>query len=564
MGIVEDNVRRMYDESQGIYRNISTPEVIEEPKQLVWKPNKKQELFASIPDSIFEAMYGGAAFGGKSELLLNLTIMRGFHQYPRYKGIIFRRTFPELEAELIVRSQSRGFFKGVGAKYNADKKRWVFPSGAIFQFAHMEYENDVRKYDSAEYNLIIFDELTSFTEFQYTYMFSRCRSADSNLPAIVRSGTNPGNIGHAWVRERFVEPAPYGTIIYDKVTTLKRIFIQSFATDNPEGLKNSPNYIAVLSGMAEKDRRAKLDGDWYSFGGQVFGDFRDTRYEGEPKNALHTIEPFIIPEWWPRILCIDWGFNAMTYALWGAIGPDGRLYLYREYSIKQAKISEWAKEIGNLAAGETYYDIVICQSAGQNRGEDTTIQDQFKKYSKLEARLSINEAGSRVSSKIILQDLLRWKPNKVYENTENFDNEIAQYILRNEGMANYKAYLSRFAPQREETNLPIVQIFKDLVVLRKTIPLCVYDDKQIEDVAEFKDDDPYDAFRYMGRSYDRYRRVNLLKGIQENIERKDAIISELKTSNDWNSYYRKMERLEQNAKSSQIKPFQRVRRRYGR
>jgi hypothetical protein len=212
---------------------------------VIWKPHQRQAAFLSLPDTIFEAMYGGAAGGGKSEALLNLPIVREFYKHPRFKGILFRRTYPELEAELITRSESQGIYKGVGGTYNKEKRRWTFPNGGIIQFGHLEYDSDVRKYDSAEYNYIGFDELTSFTEYQYLYMFSRCRSSSSGLPSIIRSGTNPGGIGHGWVRARFVEPAPYGTIIKDTRTTLKRIFIRSKAQDNPYLMENDPQYISV-------------------------------------------------------------------------------------------------------------------------------------------------------------------------------------------------------------------------------------------------------------------------------------------------------------------------------
>src|SRR6185295_15332569 len=101
---------------------------------ITWKPHKRQTAFLELPDSIFEAMYGGAAGGGKSETLLNLPIVRGFYKHPRFKGILFRRTYPELEAEIILRSESQGLYSGVGGVYNKEKKRWQFPSGAIMQF----------------------------------------------------------------------------------------------------------------------------------------------------------------------------------------------------------------------------------------------------------------------------------------------------------------------------------------------------------------------------------------------------------------------------------------------
>jgi hypothetical protein len=116
-----------------------------------------------------------------------------------------------LEREIILRSQTDGFYKACGGEYQDQKKRWRFPSGAIVQFGHLEHEKDVKIYDTAQYNYIGWDEVTSFTPYQYEYLtFSRCRSSDPNLPSIVRSGTNPGGISHNYFRKRFVEPCREG------------------------------------------------------------------------------------------------------------------------------------------------------------------------------------------------------------------------------------------------------------------------------------------------------------------------------------------------------------------
>lgn len=523
---------------------------------LSWKPTKRQAEFLAVPDSIFEVMYGGAAGGGKSEALLNLPIVRQFYEYPRFKGICFRRTYPELEAELIVRSEAQGLYVGTGAKYNKEKKRWQWPSGAIMQFGHLEYDSDVRKYDSAEYNLVEFDELTSFTEYQYLYMFSRCRSSDSNLPSLVRSGTNPGNVGHAWVRARFVEPCSTGNVVMiDKRTTLRRLFIPSKAQDNPYLMENDPQYINRLQGMAEKDRKAKLDGDWYTFSGQVFDDYREENYPGEPTNAVHVVDEFEVPKWWPRVLSIDWGFSALTYALWSAIAPNGQVYLYREYAIKQAKISQWATEIGRLSNNEVFADVVICQSAAQQRGDDLTIAQQFEKYSGMRPRLSVNEHGSRIASKLLLQEYLRWKarPKRKIE-AEGYNNETANQILRIQGLDAYKSYLASFEPEIEEIGLPRIQIFQGLEVLRKTIPLCVYDDDNKEDVAEFDGDDPYDCLRYNIRAVDLIS-LSRTKNKDSHYQAIGTAVKELEESKDWTGYYRKMEKVEK----SQVRPVRPMR-----
>jgi hypothetical protein len=216
--------------------------------------------------------------------------------------------------------------------------------------------------------------------------------------------------------------------------------------------------------MAEKDRRAKLDGDWYTFSGQVFDDYREALFEGEPSNALHVIPAFDIPEWWPRFLSVDWGFSAMTYGLWSALSPEGRVYFSREYGVKGAKISQWATDIGRLSANDNLADMVLCQSAWQKRGDDLTIAEQFTKYSGIIPRLADN---ARVSGKLLLQEYFRWKdkPKRKLINNEEYSSEQAALILRTKGMDAYKNYIVSFEPEEAENNLPKIQIFEDLTIL---------------------------------------------------------------------------------------------------
>jgi len=517
-------------------------------EQKVWRPHKRQEAFSSLPDSIFEALYGGAAGGGKSEELLMLPIIRGFYKEPRFKGILFRRTYPELESEIIVRS--REWYPLTGAKYNEERKRWTFPSGAIMRFGHSEYEEDVRKYDTDEYNYMAFDELTSFTEFMYTYLSkTRCRSSSNRLPAIVRSATNPGNIGHAWVRDYFISPAPYGSIIVDKKTKLKRIFIQSFAEDNPYLMENDPGYVNRLESLPEAEKQAKRYGYWDSFEGQVFDDYRElpNKLKNEPDNACHLVQPFLIPDWWLKFLAIDWGYSAMTIALWGALSPDDRLYVYREYSIKRAKTSTWATDIGRLSHGEIYADIVLCKSAWQNTGGELTQQEQFTKYSGLTARMADND---RIAGKLLVQEYLRWKekPQAKTIDLNQFSNERAAYIMRNQGFEAYKNYLASFEPETPETNLPRLQIFPDCKELRRCLPLCIYDkksnttNKPAEDVKEFDGDDPYDDVRYLISAVDKY--LGSLKAEGDHRSKINQVIDNFQKNRDYNYLHRAMERIE--------------------
>ena len=145
------------------------------------------------------------------------------------------------------------------------------------------------QYQSAEYDVIRFDELTHFTEYMYVYMLSRCRGANP-YPKYIKSSTNPGGIGHSWVKARFIdigEPNTIHNIKQEDGTTTSRIFIPSLVQDNLFLMSNDPDYLKRLQNLPEKEKKALLYGEWDIFDGQFFTEF---------KRDIHVCKPFKIPE----------------------------------------------------------------------------------------------------------------------------------------------------------------------------------------------------------------------------------------------------------------------------
>lgn len=264
-----------------------------------WRPHAgPQTKFLASP--AYEVLYGGAAGGGKSEALITGALRHVGR--PDYCGILLRRTFPELEKSLISRAPK--FCKPLGGRYNDQKHRWTFPSGAQLYFGHLEHESDVDEYQSVEFQFIGFDELTLFTESQYRNMTARARSS-TGLPVRIRAGTNPGGEGHDWV-QRWWGPwldlsddydgpraEPGETLWYvnlpefrwlsgrEEAMALKaawlaapleqkgelplplsRVFFPARVEDNPTLMNADPGYINRLMGL-DQVRRAQLRrGDW--------------------------------------------------------------------------------------------------------------------------------------------------------------------------------------------------------------------------------------------------------------------------------------------------------------
>jgi len=518
-----------------------------------FSPTKKQSDFLAIPWTVKEALYGGAAGAGKTEVAVWMPLIYQFHEHPLYKGIILRRNLKQLETELI--SRSKEIYPSLGGVFNETKKKWTFPSGAVQYFGGADKEDDIRKFDSDQYNLISYDEATHFTEFQYSYLvMSRLRSRCADLPAIARSGTNPGNVGHSYFKNRFVKPHKDGyKLLVDSKTGLKRMFIPARIQDNPTLLANNPEYIQQLMSLSEAEKKAKLYGDWDTYEGQVFKEFRLEALSDEPDNARHVIDPFSIPSWWPRFIGIDWGYAAYTVIYWSALSPTGRLFVYREYAFKEKKVVDYLTDLINLTTPEereSLLKVLICHSADQNRGEPSTIYEQLTKaLRKAEFKCQINLGEkNRLNGKLNLHEFLRWSPKenpaKIYGG--DFDKEYADKIYRLYGKQSYIEYVKMFETEKEETNLPKLQIFNTCPLLVETIPACVYeetpeDGKKKEDVKEFDGDDPYDCIRILLGGVKEHQ-VTHAKEMEHN-EKSQAAITELANGNQ-TSFYRKMEHLE--------------------
>lgn len=257
-----------------------------------WAPHPGPQT-AFLQHNAAEILYGGAAGGGKSDALL-IGALRQIH-HPTYRGVLFRRTYPDLLDSLVDRSWS--IYPACGGSYNKNEHTWTFPSGAKIRLRSMQHEEDRFKFKSVAFQYIGFDELTTFEECQYLYLFSRLRSA-AGLPCVMRSGSNPGGVGHEWVLRRWapwlycdpnVDPerarpdehaGPFmedgvrlsyrlneATQEFDLVPEgtprgMSRTFIGATLKDNPSILVNDPEYLTRLEALDRVERARLKDADW--------------------------------------------------------------------------------------------------------------------------------------------------------------------------------------------------------------------------------------------------------------------------------------------------------------
>lgn len=289
---------------------------------------KKQKRFIDATES--EVLFGGAAGGGKSFGQMVDALLFAL----RYKGskqLVLRRTFAELEKSLI--RTSLALFPREIYTFNSSSHVGRFANGSVIDFGYCATENDVFQYQSAEYDVIRFDELTHFTEAQYVYLISRVRGANG-FPKQIKSSTNPGGVGHSWVKKRFIDfGMPNQPFLGEDGMT--RVFIPSLLTDNGFLQKGDPDYERRLLALPERERKALLYGDWNIFEGQYFSEF-DAR--------VHVCRPFEIPEGWRKYRTVDYGLDRLV-CLWIAVSPEGVCYVYREYCESDMPIGASARAI---------------------------------------------------------------------------------------------------------------------------------------------------------------------------------------------------------------------------
>lgn len=439
-------------------------------QKIIWKPQPKQVEFMCRNE--YEVLYGGAAGGGKSDAIIAEALRQVDN--PNYRALILRKTYPQCR-ELIIKSIRIYSAAYPNAEYNGSEHYWRFPSGAKIYFGSMPNATSFLNYQGLSYSYIAFDELTHFTQEEYEYMISRNRADGDGLRVYIRATANPGGIGHGWVKERFITAAPPGVPYTVKsqiqdpngnVITAERtrIFIPSSVFDNKALLANDPGYLSNLALLPDAQKKALLYGDWDSYEGQVFTEFRNNPDGYKTHLNTHVIDPFPIPHGWKRYRSFDFGYSRPFAVQWWAVDYDGRAYLYRQ-----------------LYGGDST----------PNHGVKWQPRQIARKIREIEDEL---ESGNLITG---IADPSIWDESRGRDGTviRMFEEEGVYFEKgRNDRLSGKMQCHYRFA--FDEIGKPMAYIFSNCRAFLRTIPALVYDTVNVEDVNTTCEDHDYDAMRY--------------------------------------------------------------------
>lgn len=301
-----------------------------------------------------ELLYGGAAGGGKSHLI-RAAFIAWANMIPGLQLGLFRRMYPDLKANHLEGPTS--FPALLAEQTKAGECRIVqgeitWSNGSRISLNHCQHEKDVFRYQGAEFHVLGFDELTHFTESQYRYLRGRLRMTGLKVPPHLArlfpriiSGSNPGGLGHTWVKEMFVNHGA-GKIhrTSAKEGGMLRQFIPAKLSDNAILTSSDPDYGNRLEGLGDPVLvQALRDGNWDVAAGAMYGSVW--------RKARHTCDPFAIPIDWDIWMGSDDGYEAPAACYWITQNPQTKtFYIIAELHKAHMLPGAFAEHIKRISA----------------------------------------------------------------------------------------------------------------------------------------------------------------------------------------------------------------------
>jgi len=423
----------------------------------VYDPLPQQIKFHTSPAKF--RLFGGSAGGGKSYGIIGEAIMRSLKYDFPLTGAIFRRSFPELDSTII--RTMLNILPTWMYKYNQSQHILTLKNGSIIEFCYAESDADVIRYQSREWDWIGVDELTHFSEYQFTYLMSRLRTTKP-ISTKFFAGTNPGGRGHKFCKERWVSK----TCANENYRSEDYDFIPAGVLENPYIMNTNPDYIENLKMLPEKERKALLEGDWDIFEGMFFSEWSPEK---------HIVADFDVPEEWQLIMGWDDGTKAPRAVHLYAIDSDQKIWCVWEYYEEGENLTVAAENIRRQLKEKGYWGRIY----------KLVVDPSMKR----------TDSQTGISSTEVLEQM-------------GFGFQVGEIELgnnkRSEGWRIMKSYLSH-KPYEE----PVLKFFRSCGNMIRTIPQLIYyqsrsgAESKKEDLDTTQEDHAADDCRYVLMSLDR-------------------------------------------------------------
>lgn len=382
-------------------------------------------------------------------------------KHPGITIMIIRKTFPELQSNHIrpLKKLLNIGVKGNPIVYNESKKELRFPNGSMILFGYCNTDADTDRYQGTEVDILFIDEATQLSEEQIKDL-NACVRGVNGFPKRTYYTCNPGGKGHGYIKRLFIDRQ-----FLESEYPEDYAFIQSLVYDNKVLMESDPEYVRALEALPEARRKAWLEGDWNSFIGQVFGEWRDDPEHYEDRQWTHVVEPFDIPRDWRILRGYDHGYSKPFSVGWYAVDHDGVIYRIREY--------------------------YGCTREA-NTGLQMTVQEIAENIREIE-RTDPNLSGRKIMG---IADPAIWG-STTGESIEDMFNKAGVY--NNKGDHTRIAGLMQFHYRLafDEHGFPMFYCFNTCRHFIRTIPLLIYDDKNVEDIDTDLEDHIYDEARYV-------------------------------------------------------------------
>ncbi len=340
-------------------KNFLRAGVVLQPRQLAASAAARLCDQADGPTAIG---YGGARGGGKSHWLLS---QMGADDCQRVAGLkcLLLRKVGKANIEQFEDLRRRLFGK-LKHEFSAYRGVLAFANGSRIIAGHFQSEKDIDAYLGLEYDVIGVEEATTLTSRKYQDISTCCRTSKPNWRPRIYSTTNPGGVGHAWYRTKFVAP------MLEKRQS-DTIFVPARVGDNTF---NNPEYRRILEGLTGWQKRAWLDGDWDIAAGQFFTTFR---------RDVHVVSDFDDSRAREWFAALDYGFAHYTVVLLGCTDGDGNIFIVDEHAerlwLPQRHAAAFKAMLARHKVGELKR-LVAGADVFSRQSDGTTIAAQYAKH----------------------------------------------------------------------------------------------------------------------------------------------------------------------------------------